>query len=246
MPFHNEGLPTQSRHEFCLALKAARERKGISLSQIADATKIPASLFAGLERNDLRRWPRGLFRRSFFRDYARAIGLPLAEACDEFVRLFPDDGGPKTSGAPSESTETEQGNSGVRLSFDVTWHGHREPFFARVKTASLDAIAVAFLALLLIWASDLTLAWSAAIVAMVYFCASTVVFGESAAKWLMARRGSSGGWPRFEPAWSRVTGIFSSVFGKPDSPPAEPADESQPRPWISDARRVGVRVKLFQ
>ena len=86
-----EGLPTRSRQEFCLALKAARERSGISLAEITKTTNIPSSLFAGLERNDLRHWPGGLFRRSFFRDYARAIGLPVAETCAEFVRLFPDE-----------------------------------------------------------------------------------------------------------------------------------------------------------
>lgn len=80
-----------SRDEFCLALKTARERSGITLADIADATKLPASLFAALERNDLRCWPHGLFRRSFFRDYVQMIGLPVSEAVAAFVRLFPDD-----------------------------------------------------------------------------------------------------------------------------------------------------------
>lgn len=88
MPLNSHTLPTNSCQEFCLALKAARERKGITLDEIAETTKIPASLFAELERNDLRRWPQGLFRRSFFRDYARMIGVPVTEACAEFVRLF--------------------------------------------------------------------------------------------------------------------------------------------------------------
>lgn len=91
MPLNSHTLPTTSCQEFCLALKAARERKGITLDEIAETTKIPASLFAELERNDLRRWPQGLFRRSFFRDYARMIGVPVTEACAEFVRLFLDE-----------------------------------------------------------------------------------------------------------------------------------------------------------
>lgn len=91
MPLNSHTLPTTSCQEFCLALKAARERNGITLDEIAKATKIPASLFAELERNDLRRWPQGLFRRSFFRDYARMIGLPVTEACADFVRLFLDE-----------------------------------------------------------------------------------------------------------------------------------------------------------
>ena len=88
---NTEGLPTDSRQEFCLALKAVRERNGVTLAQIESTTKIPAYLFVALERSDLSRWPKGLFRRSFFRDYARMIGLSVAEACAEFIRLFPDE-----------------------------------------------------------------------------------------------------------------------------------------------------------
>ena len=94
--------------EFCLALKAERERKGITLAEIANSTKIPAYMFAALERNDLRRWPKGLFRRSFFRDYARMIGMEPAEACAEFVRLFPDDTGTvltKPAGAADDADQ---------------------------------------------------------------------------------------------------------------------------------------------
>lgn len=91
MPLNNHSLSATSCQEFCLALKTAREQSGITLDEIAESTKIPASLFAELERNDLRHWPRGLFRRSFFRDYARMIGVPVTEACAEFVRLFRDE-----------------------------------------------------------------------------------------------------------------------------------------------------------
>jgi hypothetical protein len=91
MPSHSESLPTDSCRDFCLALKAARERKGITLAEIAETTKIPSSVFAALERCDLRCWPKGLFRRSFFRDYVGMIGLPVAEAVEAFVKLFPDD-----------------------------------------------------------------------------------------------------------------------------------------------------------
>ena len=83
--------PTYSPEEFCLALKAVRERKGITLLEISNATKIPVSVFAALERGDLRRWPKGLFKKSFFGGYAKFIGVPVAETCAEFMRLFPDE-----------------------------------------------------------------------------------------------------------------------------------------------------------
>lgn len=90
-------MSTDPRQEFCLALKAARESKGITLDEIADTTKIPAFMFAALERCDLSRWPKGFFRRSFFRDYAQMLSLPVSEACAQFARLFPDDDGVVTA-----------------------------------------------------------------------------------------------------------------------------------------------------
>jgi cytoskeletal protein RodZ len=72
-------------------LKAARERKGVTLAEIADVTKVPGWLFAALERSDVGRWPKGLFRRSFFRGYATMIGVQVDEACEAFARLFPDE-----------------------------------------------------------------------------------------------------------------------------------------------------------
>ena len=65
-------------------------------------------MFAALERGDLRRWPKGLFRRSFFQDYVRMIGVPVAEACAEFVRLFPDHEGAELSKTAGAATEANQ------------------------------------------------------------------------------------------------------------------------------------------
>ena len=81
---------TQTQQEFCSALKAARERRGLKLTDISEATKVCPSYFSALERNDLRVWPKGLFRRSFFRAYAGTIGLPVEPTLEEFLRLFPE------------------------------------------------------------------------------------------------------------------------------------------------------------
>jgi transcriptional regulator with XRE-family HTH domain len=81
----------QSQQEFCTALKAARERRGLKLTDIADATKVCPSYFSALERNDLRVWPKGIFRRSFSRAYAGTVGLPVEPMLEEFMRLFPEE-----------------------------------------------------------------------------------------------------------------------------------------------------------
>jgi transcriptional regulator with XRE-family HTH domain len=56
-------------------LRRERERRGVTLSQISEQTKVSVPLLEGLEADDLSRWPGGIFRRSFARSYAGAIGL---------------------------------------------------------------------------------------------------------------------------------------------------------------------------
>ena len=76
------------RDTFGARMKAARERRGISIDTIASVTNVPADLWEGLERNDVSRWPAGVFARSFIRHYARAIGLDETEVVNEFCRTF--------------------------------------------------------------------------------------------------------------------------------------------------------------
>ena len=75
-------------------LRLERERRRISLASIAANTKIGLTLLQGLERNDVSRWPSGIFRRSFIRAYAKAIGLDADAISREFLEHFPDPGEP--------------------------------------------------------------------------------------------------------------------------------------------------------
>ena len=75
--------------QFGVRLRREREKRGISLDALADATKVSVDLWIGLEHNDLSRWPSGIFARAFVRDYARAIGLDADSVVDEFCRQFP-------------------------------------------------------------------------------------------------------------------------------------------------------------
>ena len=169
MPSHSDSLPTDSCQDFCLALKAARERKGVTLAEIAETTKIPTSVFAALERCDLRSWPKGLFRRSFFRDYVGMIGLPVAEAVEAFVRLFPDDVPAIVSKVADEVP----------------------------RRSILDAVTIP---------------------------------------------------PAIATAWRYIADAMSHGLGNSVESATESTDESETRPWISDARRVGppprIRVRI--
>jgi hypothetical protein len=64
-------------------------KRGILLEQIAAKTKVSVSLWAAMERNDLSRWPSGIYARAFMREYASAIGEDPESTVDEFCRFFP-------------------------------------------------------------------------------------------------------------------------------------------------------------
>jgi cytoskeletal protein RodZ len=72
-------------------LRDARERRGVSLRQIADRTKIAVSVLDALERNDISRLPGGIFGRAFVRSFATEIGLDPEATIQEFIVQFPQD-----------------------------------------------------------------------------------------------------------------------------------------------------------
>jgi len=73
-------------------LRQVREQRRIALPAIARDTKIGLSLLEGLESDDVSHWPSGIFRRSFVRAYAHAIGLDPDSVLTEFLEQFPDPG----------------------------------------------------------------------------------------------------------------------------------------------------------
>ncbi|MBI2220613.1 MAG: helix-turn-helix domain-containing protein [Acidobacteria bacterium] len=75
---------------FGTRLRLARERRKLSIERIAEETKLSSSLIAALEDGTCRRWPAGLYSRSYVRGYAALVGLDPAETVEEFATLFPD------------------------------------------------------------------------------------------------------------------------------------------------------------
>jgi hypothetical protein len=75
---------------FGTRLRTQRERRQIELTAISEQTKIKESLLEALERDDVSRWPGGVFRRAYVRAYAHAIGLNPDIVVQEFLRLYPD------------------------------------------------------------------------------------------------------------------------------------------------------------
>ncbi|MGH9314425.1 MAG: helix-turn-helix domain-containing protein [Vicinamibacterales bacterium] len=148
------------KHSFGVRLRRERERRHISLEQLARETKVGADLWVGLERGDLSRWPAGIFARSFVRAYAMRVGLNASEVVDEFCRLYP------IADRRSETIIKAQAETiGVSSEFDddrarVPRTGDRrlpppppppdapgQQFAQRTVTASLDLSAVVLLSL---------------------------------------------------------------------------------------------------
>ena len=77
--------------DFGTALREARERRGITLRQIADHTKISIASLEALERSDASRIPGGIFARSFVRSYAAEVGLDPDATVEAFLVRFGDD-----------------------------------------------------------------------------------------------------------------------------------------------------------
>src|SRR5215467_9628877 len=85
--------------DFGRKLREARERRGLSLRQIASATKISLLTLEALERNDVARLPGGIFSRAFVRSYALEVGLDPEETIREFMGQYPQDS--VTAGHPA-------------------------------------------------------------------------------------------------------------------------------------------------
>jgi len=101
-------------------LRLARERRGISLRQIAASTKISVAALEALERNDVSKLPGGIFSRAFVRSYAVEVGLDPDETVREFLGRFQGDAVPEPAAPaaiPDEESnfESQQRMAGVVL-----------------------------------------------------------------------------------------------------------------------------------
>ena len=96
-------IAEQVKPDFGMKMKRQREERGVSLRQIADATKISIGALEALERNDISRLPGGIFSRAFVRSYALEIGLDSEQTVRDFLVQFPHDS--VTAGSPHAPEE---------------------------------------------------------------------------------------------------------------------------------------------
>jgi len=83
-------------------LRKQREIRGVTLKEIADATKISKRYLEALEQDDLAGLPAPVFTRGFVREYARYLGLNAEDMASRYSQLV--GAQPETSATPLAPT----------------------------------------------------------------------------------------------------------------------------------------------
>ena len=189
---------------FGARLRREREQRNISLESIAAATKIKRTLFEALERDDASKWPSGIFRRSFIRSYAKAVGLDPEAVVRDFAECFPDPAEPRVvrSSPPRPLARTE-----FRLQLA---DGEASPARRRVVDGTLRRCAVVLCDAALL--SGIAIGafrvfgtfWMPAAIAMVaYYWGGLMLFGHTAGARVVGailRRRTRTEWTRERPS----------------------------------------------
>jgi transcriptional regulator with XRE-family HTH domain len=175
---------TRAREAFADRVRRQRERRGVSLEEIAKATKIPASLFAALERGDCSRWPAGVYSRAYLRAYAEAIGLDPTEAVDDFSAAFGQTVYPDgQAGAPARRVRAA---GALRLTMDDEPEVRRVRAAGRMLFAGLD-LAIAFAIAWLVHATLDTGVWITVGAVLAYQFGSRLLSDETPVAWAVGR-----------------------------------------------------------
>jgi len=108
----SENLLMQEEDGSVLGLATIRRNRGISLEQIAEATKINNPSLKAIEGGDFKKLPGGIYNTSYIRQYAKAIDFDEAELL-AFYRI--------KMGVAASSDEANRSRSGK----DVVGGGYR-------------------------------------------------------------------------------------------------------------------------
>ena len=125
-------------------LRRERERAGVTLETIAARTKVARTLLEALERNDVSRWPNGIFRRAFIRGYASQIGLDPDYAVALFIRAFdgPQGSSPVLDRATARAAAVSAGRAEPSLRLTLAPEVSRwQEALARLGAATTDLMA---------------------------------------------------------------------------------------------------------
>ena len=177
-----EAAAAIARLAYCEHLTEVRKRRGITLTEIAERSKVNKGLYAALERADVSRWPTGIYRRSFFREYALALELPVDAALSEFLQLFPEDGDQRVSPVLTAPAGP------LRMTFaDRAWLRTSR---AQLLAALVDLVMVAAITAALAWWMPIAIGTVAATVAVIYYSLATACLACTPGTWWLRTRGN--------------------------------------------------------
>src|SRR5688500_17053372 len=109
----------RNQGDFGRTLREARERRGPTLRQVANATNISMAALEALEHNDRSRLPGGIFTRAFVRSYALEVGLDPDTTVREFVEQGPQDAAAPVPLTPSSVEDNVRVESDRRIATAV-------------------------------------------------------------------------------------------------------------------------------
>ncbi len=73
-------------------LRQAREERGITISEVAEQTRISALYIGCIERDDYRTLPGGIFNKGFVKSFAKYVGVDEQEALQDYGQLVANQG----------------------------------------------------------------------------------------------------------------------------------------------------------
>ncbi len=73
-------------------LRQAREARGLSISDVAEQTRISALYLSCIENDDYRTLPGGIFNKGFVKSFAKVVGVDEQEALQDYARLIASQG----------------------------------------------------------------------------------------------------------------------------------------------------------
>lgn len=68
-------------------LRQAREERGISISEVAEQTRISSLYLQSIENDDYKVLPGGIFNKGFVKSYAKYVGIDEQEALQDYAKL---------------------------------------------------------------------------------------------------------------------------------------------------------------
>lgn len=156
-------------------MRRQRERQNVTLTEIAESTKVAASLFAAIERGDCSRWPGGVYNRAFIRGYAQAVQLDPDETAAEFAECFETPTAEPPARKPAKSSNESLVRPALRLSLEVDPAGGRKRLVRATALAIADVLAIAALTAAVMLTAGGTLWKTLAVTAVAYHVLARIV-----------------------------------------------------------------------